>query len=90
MRPRGSYGEVARALLSAADMGPGAVRDLAARAQVGYQAAAVNCSRLVARGELVVLDPDERPATLARPDEAVNDTAAALDDLERSFWERQA
>lgn len=89
MRPRGSYGEVAQALLRAADDGPGHVRELATRAQVGYQAAAVNCSRLVARGDLVVLDASTRPAVLGRPDEAVNDRDAALDALERSFWERQ-
>lgn len=89
MRPRGSYGEVSLALLRAADAGPAQVRALADRAQVGYQAAYVACSRLVDRGELVVLDPTERPATLARAD-AVNDVGAALQDLERSFWERQA
>lgn len=90
MRPRGSFGGVARALLDAANHGPGPVRELAERAQVGYRSAAVNCSRLVARGELVVLDADERPAKLARPSDAVNDVDAALDELGRSFWERQA
>lgn len=90
MRPRGSYGEVARALLTAADNGPGPVRALADRAQVGYSAARVTCSRLVDRGELVILDGGARPAVLARPDEAVNDVHAALDVLERSFWEWQA
>lgn len=93
MRPRGSYGDVAQALLRAADAGPGAVRTLAERAQVGYDAARYTASRLVTVGELVVLEPEARPATLARP----TDPAAAgvcvgvdqaLDDLERSFWER--
>lgn len=93
MRPRGSYGEVARALLTAADAGPGSVRELAARALVGHGAAAWSCSRLVARGELVVLDPDERPATLARPaaePEAADAVGAAFVLLERNFWERTA
>ena len=66
-RPAGSYGEVARALLTAAGLGPGPVRALAARAQVGYAAARKTCSVLVGRGDLVVLDPAARPATLARP-----------------------
>lgn len=90
MRPRGSYGEVAQALLRAADHGPGAVRTLAERAQVGYDVARYTASRLVSVGELVVLDPDARPATLARPDDAANTVDEALAELERSFWERQA
>ncbi|HNB45104.1 MAG TPA: hypothetical protein PLL72_12965 [Burkholderiaceae bacterium] len=93
MRPRGSYGGVARALLCAAEAGPGSARELAARALVGKGAAAWSCSRLVARGELVVLDPGERPATLARPADLVEQpetVAAALDRLERAFWERMA
>lgn len=66
MRPRGSYGEVAQALLDAATAGPAAVRDLAVRAQVGYSTARVTCSRLVDRGELVAVDGGVRPAVLAR------------------------
>lgn len=92
MRPRGSYGDVAQALLRAADEGPGAVRTLAERAQVGYETARYTASRLVTVGELVVLEPDARPATLARPaDRAALECAGvddALDALERSFWER--
>jgi hypothetical protein len=88
MRPRGSYGEVAQALLASADNGPGQVRQLAQRAQVGYAAARVSCSRLVARGELVVLDGG-RPAVLARPHDAVTTVDEALADLERA-WQCQA
>lgn len=84
MRPRGSYGEVAQALLDAAEHGPAAVRGLAERAQVGYGAARVTCSRLVGRGELVVLDGGARPAVLARaPGAAV---PHALDVLQRALW----
>lgn len=90
MRPRGSFGEVAQAMLAAAERGPGPVRELAERAQVGYDVARYTASRLVSVGELVVLDPDARPATLARPEDAANGVDAALDELERSFWERQA
>lgn len=88
MRPRGTYGEVAQALLRAADHGPGDVRTLATRAQVGYGAARYTASRLVSVGELVVLDGRSRPAVLARADEAAaTGVDEALDDLERSFWE---
>lgn len=93
MRPRGSFGEVAQAMLAAAGRGPGPVRELAERAQVGYGVARYTASRLVSVGELVVLDPDARPATLARPGDATNsgvDAGDALAELERSFWERQA
>lgn len=90
MRPRGSYGEVAQALLRAAECGPAAVRTLAERAQVGYGAARYTASRLVSVGELVVLDPDARPALLVRPDEAAGAVDAALDELERSFRDWQA
>lgn len=89
MRPRGSYGEVAQAMLAAAKRGPGPVRELAQRAQVGYGAAAWTCSRLVARGELVA-DRSVRPAVLARPDDdAANDVEEALAELERAWgWVR--
>lgn len=90
MRPRGSYGEVAQALLRAAGCGPAAVRTLAERAQVGYGAARYTASRLVSVGELVVLDPDARPAVLVLPDEAAGAMDAALAELERRFWDRRA
>ena len=82
MRPRGSYGEVAQALLRAASAAPGPVRVLAERAQVGYQAAYVACTRLRQRGDLVPLCEDQRPVVLTVPDdEAANGAAGAA--LER-------
>lgn len=88
MRPRGTYGDVALALLAAADGGPGGVRELAQRAQVGYSAAAWTCSRLVARGELVA-DRTARPAVLARPDDVISDVDEAMARLERAWgWVR--
>lgn len=63
MRPRG---ELSQALVKAATQGPGAVRTLAARAQVGYSAARYTASRMVDRGELVVLEAG-RPALLGVP-----------------------
>lgn len=67
-RPHGSYGDVALALRCAALAGPGTVRDLAQRAQVGYSAARYTASRLCSRGELVVLDGGSRPALLVAPE----------------------
>jgi hypothetical protein len=67
-RPHGTYGDVALALRSAALAGPGTVRDLAQRAQVGYSAARYTASRLCSRGELVVLDGGSRPALLVAPE----------------------
>jgi hypothetical protein len=63
MRPRG---EVSQALAKAAQQGPCPVRTLAERAQVGYGAARYTASRMVDRGELVVLDVG-RPARLGVP-----------------------
>jgi hypothetical protein len=77
MRPRGSYGEVTMALVrAAAEHGPGTVRDLAARACVGFGSAERKASVLVQRGDLVVLDGGQRPRMLAVPK-----AAAAV-----SFW----
>ena len=84
MRPRGSYGEIATALLSAAASGPGPVRELAMRAQVGYDAAHYTCSRLVRTGALAVVQPG-RPAIVALPP-AVRSIEARLDDLNLQFW----
>lgn len=67
MRPIGSYGDIARALLEAAEHGHAPVRVLAERAVVGYGAAAYTASRLLERGELVVVQPG-RPAWLGVPD----------------------
>lgn len=62
-RPRGP---VAFALLSAAEQGPATVRELAARAQVGYGVARYTASRLVDGLQLTVLQPG-RPAVLSLP-----------------------
>lgn len=62
-RPRGP---VSAALLSAAEQGPATVRELAARAQVGYGAARYTASRLVDGLQLTVLQPG-RPAVLSLP-----------------------
>lgn len=82
MRPRG---EISTALLQSAASGPGRVRELAERAQVGYSAAEYTCSRLVRVGALVVLDAS-RPAVLALPP-AGDELADKLDELHRSFWD---
>jgi hypothetical protein len=93
MRPRG---ELSQALVKAAEQGPGAVRTLAERAQVGYGAARYTASRMVDRGELVVLGAG-RPALLGVPSalpEGQGATQESVDHylqfLERSFWERPA
>lgn len=63
-RPRRAPGPVAVAMLAAATE-PGTVRELAERAQVGRRAAWYTCTRLVERGDLVVVHP-ARPAVLRR------------------------
>ena len=68
-------GDVSQALLSAAAAAPATVRELAARACVGYGAARYTATRLVSRGALVPV-AEGRPMVLA---------AAA-----RSFWEEDA
>lgn len=85
MRPRGSYGEIGRALLAAAAVGPATVAALAERAQVGSSAARVTASRMVERGDLVVLEPG-RPAVLAIAP-AGETLADKLGELARTFWD---
>lgn len=90
MRP--DRGEVAQALLRAAAHGPGTVTALARRAQVGLPTARYTASRLIGRGDLVVLEPG-RPAILATPDAlpmapAGAALADALDALYRCWWGR--
>jgi len=91
MRPRGSFGEVALALSTAA-MQPGTVRELALRSCVGYDVARYTASRLVDAGELVVVESG-RPNKLAHRDVAGGGLVAraldTLDDAVRSFWERE-
>jgi hypothetical protein len=93
MRPRGSYGEVTCALVRAASEGPGTVRELAARAQVGFAVAERKASVLVDRGDLVVLDGGCRPRVLAAPGAAPPppaDRSVPLQAAMRSFWETPA
>ncbi len=81
-------GDVSRALVSAAQHGPAPVRELAARAQVGFDAARYKAKYLVRAGLLVPLT-DERPRVLGLPAQRPRpDDDFVL--LERSFWERPA
>jgi hypothetical protein len=82
MRPRGSYGEVTAALVRAAYSGPAPVRELAARACVGFDVADRKASVLVSRGDLVVVRAG-RPRLLGVPEQA----PPAREDLLRSFWD---
>lgn len=63
MRPRG---EIRIALVRAFEQGPATVQAAAQRVCVGKAAASYTASRMVADGELVVLQPG-KPAVLARP-----------------------
>jgi hypothetical protein len=82
-RPARSYGPVAEALVQAAGQGPAAVKDLAARAQVGFGVARYTASRLLAARALVVVAPG-RPRVLGVPapgssvHEALHSLSAAL------------
>jgi hypothetical protein len=79
-------GEVSRALLSAAQHGPAPVRELAARAQVGFDTARFKAKDLVRIGALQALT-DKRPRVLGLPQQRAEDAFVLL---ERSFWERPA
>ena len=86
MRPRGTYGEIAAALLEHAGA-PASVREIAHRAQVSVPVARYTASRLVDRGELVVLDGG-RPARVVRADAAPAPAAECpFAVLARSFWD---
>jgi len=63
MRP---VGDITRAMAKAWSEGPAPVAVAAQRACVGFQAARYTASRMVARGDLVVLHAG-RPAVLALP-----------------------
>lgn len=99
-RPRGSFGDVALALRGAARLGPATVRELAERACVGYDAARYTASRLVDRGELVVLDGQVRPVVLASPHPSPHPSpqeaterdsmSMALDRLQHAWWSSPA
>lgn len=69
-------GDLAEALSTAAAEGPAQVTTLAARAHVGYGVARYTASRMVARGELVVLAAG-RPAMLALPEPQERPAVAA-------------
>ena len=77
-------GDLAEAISAAASQGPADVRDLAARAQVGYGAARYTASRMLARGELCLVAAG-RPAVLALPEPDEPPLQGGL-----SFWDRQA
>lgn len=89
-RPRGSFGEIGRAMVNAAASGPASVRELAERAQVGYDAARYTASRLVRMGALEVAE-EGRPVVLAIAGASQRAEPEAIEQLEvaiRSFWER--
>ncbi len=77
-------GDLAEAISAAASQGPAEVRELAARAQVGYSAARYTASRMLARGELCQVMTG-RPAVLALPEPNEPPLQAGL-----SFWDRSA
>lgn len=83
MRP---VGDISMAMCKAAEIGPGTVRDLACRAQVGYGLARCTATRLVQRGDLMVVGA-QRPMVLAVPP-AGDALADALHVLHCSFWEQ--
>ena len=83
MRP---VGGVAVAMRAAALSGPATVRELADRAHVGYDLARCTATRLVQRGDLMVVGA-QRPMVLAVPP-AGDALADALHVLHCSFWEQ--
>ena len=87
MRP---HGEVRSALLQAAREAPGQVRDLAARAQVGFSAAQYTATRMLASDELVVVSEGRRNRVLAAPamPPGGETLAAALERLHQAFWQQ--
>jgi hypothetical protein len=75
-------GEIGRALLDAALMhGPATVRGLAACSGVAYGAARYTASRMIGRGELVVIDR-ARPVLVAAPEVV---TTGGLDNFMRAL-----
>ena len=85
MRPRGTFGEVGRALLQEAQRQPGTVKQLAERAQVGYQAAAATASRYLQGGQLVRVSSG-RPAVLAASKPSEDGDAFLI--LSLTLWSR--
>lgn len=80
MRPRGTHGEVARAMLEVAAQSPGTVVELAHQARVSVPVARYTASRLVDRGHMVVLHAG-RPAVLAAATPDNDKTQAQADHL---------
>ena len=76
MRPAG---DIQLALLAAWEAGPAPVRVAAERACVGMAAAQYTATRMVRRGDLVVVH-DGRPAVLALAADVVPGDAPVLDD----------
>jgi hypothetical protein len=90
-RPRG---EIRLALYSAATAAPGPVRELAARAQVGYAAAQYTATRMLRDRELVVLSSGTQGRVLAAADEqrlcGEETVRQALDRLQHYFMASRA
>lgn len=93
-RPRGSYGELARALQQASQQ-EGTARELCARAQVGFVAGRKVVSRMRQRGDLVPVKQDvwpvvlasaERAAQLLRPAPTAQQINATLDELHQRIF----
>ena len=80
------HGELVQALQAAAGAGPGTVRELAHRGLVGLSVARYTASRMVDRGQLVVVDAG-RPAVLALPTTTCAEAAAVGADL-AAAWRR--
>lgn len=72
------HGELVLALQAAAGAGPGTVRELAQRGVLGIAAARYTASRMVDRGQLVVVDAS-RPAVLALPAACTEDAVVGAD-----------
>ncbi|MFY7866895.1 hypothetical protein [Roseateles sp.] len=82
-RPRGSYGEVREALVSAWRQGPAPVREAAERACVGHAVARYTASRMADEGQVCVV-VGSRPAVMALADDervCVLPTAADADPM---------
>ena len=97
-RPRGSYGEVRAALLSAWAAGPAPVRQAAELACVGHAVARYTASRMAQEGQLrkvgggkpavLALADDERVCVLPSSEDALS-TERVRDELHRlgaAFW----
>lgn len=98
-RPRGSYGEVRAALLSAWAAGPAPVRQAAELACVGHAVARYTASRMAQEGQLrkvgggkpavLALADDQRVCLLPEAGEDALSTARVRDKLHRlgaAFW----